>query len=986
MWAEPPEVSKTKILQTNLGRCRAAHDIADAVAAEKEIDLVIISEPNVNLVRKGKLLSDNRTDVAISVKNRNVGISKVEKGEGFVKVLFEDWLLVGCYISPNVSIQIFKDFIDSVMTQLRDHRGEAILAGDLNAKSVLWGSPYSDARGDYISEWAAELNLVICNTGKTPTFERGTSSSFIDVTGATAKIAKKIRGWEVLRGEVLTYHNHIIFEVDLGTSFISKPKHKQVFFDRDKYLTKIREERENAKIDTLEDLMSVINKASKESTRIIKGNKRKMPFWWNESIENQRRLCCWFRRKIFRLKKRRNTDSAKQKEEWEKINEEYKISRKALKKLISQSKREHWGKMVDELESDVWGTGYQVVVKRLGMHTLPFNLTLKQKKEIIHWLFPQNEDTWRRGENIHEDILPFTIAELNEAADQIKIGKAPGPDSIPPEAIKIAVYELSEPFLKVLNNLLICQEFPKQWKTATVTLIWKGKQMESPSAFRPICMLNVAGKFFEILIKMRLQEEIDAKGGLSNRQFGFRKGHSTIQAVNEIIEAGNSTTSKWFVLIALDIKNAFNSATWSKIITQLQKRGISQYLINLIESYFTERVIQITRSEKMEVTAGVPQGSVLGPLLWNILYDPVLELNLTQGATSIAYADDLAVIVEAEDKDELEYRVNESLWEISEWMERNDLTLAAEKTEAIILKGPRKRDNLNLRVLGKTINPSKTVNYLGIILAEKMLFGEHIKRTIEKAEAKMAALTRILPNVGGPSSAKRVLLSGVIHSTILYGAPVWKDVLRIKKYDTMMSGIQRKALLRIASGYRTVSAAAIQVITGIPPIGLIVNERCRLFNRVDAHREATRNEERRATVIKWREIWGEHTETASWTKKIIPDIMPWIDCGHRRLDYYLTQFLSGHGFFKHYLYRMKLVNDENCQYCGGIDTAEHTVIQCDRWVFWRNELENQLGTQVTVENLVQLMVRSKRNWEQVAAFIRKVLKRKKVEEGEQTAT
>ncbi|KAJ8949936.1 hypothetical protein NQ314_008098 [Rhamnusium bicolor] len=100
------------------------------------------------------------------------------------------------------------------MINIRDNGEQAIFAGDLNAKSITWSSPLTDNRRKYIEEWVAELDLVIINSGDVPTFERGSSRSFIDVTEATAKLAKKIKGWKVLLGEALTYHHHILFELE----------------------------------------------------------------------------------------------------------------------------------------------------------------------------------------------------------------------------------------------------------------------------------------------------------------------------------------------------------------------------------------------------------------------------------------------------------------------------------------------------------------------------------------------------------------------------------------------------------------------------------------------------------------------------------------------------------------------------------------------------------------------------------------------------
>ncbi|KAJ8977860.1 hypothetical protein NQ317_004768 [Molorchus minor] len=305
------KIWRRSVLQTNLGRCRAAHDIAYAVAGEKKADIIIISEPNVKLVSSHNYLVDNRKDVAIQIRNKHVGINRVEKGEGFVKLLFENWHLYGCYVSPNISFQEFKLYIDSIMVQIRDGEKEAIFAGDLNAKSALWGSPYSDERGNYVAEWAAELNLTIINTGTTPTFERGSSGTYIDVTGATANITKYVKGWEVLSGEVLTFHHHILFEVDQQKKSEPKQRNIRTFLDDNRFTESIIRKTRNKEIKDSEDLMTLLEAAVRESTIIIRNGERERPYWWSIDIENQRAKCLLTRRRITRANARNTPPETK---------------------------------------------------------------------------------------------------------------------------------------------------------------------------------------------------------------------------------------------------------------------------------------------------------------------------------------------------------------------------------------------------------------------------------------------------------------------------------------------------------------------------------------------------------------------------------------------------------------------------------------------------------------------------------------------------
>ncbi|KAJ8926936.1 hypothetical protein NQ314_020788 [Rhamnusium bicolor] len=198
----------------------------------------------------------------------------------------------------------------------------------------------------------------------------------------------------------------------------------------------------------------------------------------------------------------------------------------------------------------------------------------------------------------------------------------------------------------------------------------------------------------------------------------------------------------------------------------------------------------------------------------------------------------------------------------------------------------------------------------------------------------------------------------------------------------MLLGIQRKALLRIASAYRTISTSAIQVVTGTPPLSLLVEERYRLYHIENGQLPAVKNREIETTLRKWQEIWRDHTGTAAWTKAIIQDLLPWVSCEHKKLDFFVTQFLTGHGYFRYYTKRMGITEDDKCMYCGGIDTAEHTIPICDRWSQWRQELQEELDVRIGRENIINVLIRDVSNWGKVCNFVKKVLQKKKVDERE----
>ncbi|CAH2004946.1 unnamed protein product [Acanthoscelides obtectus] len=173
------------------------------------------------------------------------------------------------------------------------------------------------------------------------------------------------------------------------------------------------------------------------------------------------------------------------------------------------------------------------------------------------------------------------------------------------------------------------------------------------------------------------------------------------------------------------------------------------------------------------------------------------------------------------------------------------------------------------------------------------------------------------------------------------------------------------------------STMAAQVIAGIPPVTLLIEERLRLYSRDDAKLRTTRLLERSTTLEKWQHVWSDHSETAMWSKTLIPDVRQWVSCKHRRLDFYLTQFLSGHGYFGDYTKRMGITEGSICGYCGEEDSPEHTIFVCQRWAAWRSNTESVIGAEVNSRSITILMMKSKENWNTIQRFVRNVMNAKR---------
>lgn len=964
-----------RLLQVNVDRRKNAGDMAILTAKEKGIDVILVQEPNVFQTKKDpRWIIDNRRDVAIYCNNRNCGIVSHKTLDGYIKLYFQRSTVYNCYISPNTDLNTYKRYIDGLMEDARAERGDIVIAGDFNAKSGTWGSDLEDRRGEYLNEWLDSLNFSVLNDGIIPTFARGTQRSFIDLTICSANC--QAANWQVHpEVETLSLHRYITFEVKIDTKSkkrTGKGEWKERFLDQ----------------TALKDVLQLTLRGGLSATKCVERLKaaqisctttrrgvRNLPGWWNESVGKIRAECTKVRRRLTRLRSRQDRVAIVD------LETQYKELRRRLRKEIKQSKAARWGELRDALEGDPFGAGYKMVMDKFKNMQTPYDLEMSERWKMADQLFPSIKDRPIQGKMKCPRPTPFTIKELQQAADKLKNGKAPGPDGLMPECVKLCTKVVPMALLEVVNEVLTREEIPIAWKTAKAVFIPKGDPRETPRKYRPICLLDVVGKLLEHLIKARIDIEIKERQGIADTQYGFRSGHSTVDAIKRVVEEAGDRRKVWGVVILLDIKNAFNTARWSIIVEELERMGINAYLVNFVKEYFNERTILVGK-EPRKITQGVPQGSVLGPLLWNVLYNGILKLELPTGCTTVAYADDLALVVKADEMEDVVTRGNWAIHEISKWLEKQKLALAAEKTECVILRGPRKRDGVVFNVGGVNITPSRAVKYLGVWLDDKLIFSEHVKRTCEKANRQTAALSRILPNIGGPGHGKRRILYGASCSVLLYAAPIWKEAMRLNKYRNMMLSAQRRMILRVISGYRTLSTEAAVVIAGIPPIDLLIAERCRLHEHNEVT-EAVREHERVETLNLWAGRWQQHTNTGQWTKRLIPDVAKWVKCKWRRTNYFMTQFLSGHGSFAGYTHRIGKTETNECTHCAEVDNPEHAIFDCQRWAEERGQLLQQLGlNRISPEELIDLMLENEETWETCYRFVLSIIKEKE-EEGRQ---
>lgn len=229
------------------------------------------------------------------------------------------------------------------------------------------------------------------------------------------------------------------------------------------------------------------------------------------------------------------------------------------------------------------------------------------------------------------------------------------------------------------------------------------------------------------------------------------------------------------------------------------------------------------------------------------MYDLVLKLVVPNGVSLIGYADHLAMMAIKKTKKELKWAMNEAAKTVTEWVADIGLTLAAHKTEVVVLVGPKKLPVLTLKVEELCITSKVAVEYLRVWIWPGFNRGIHVARTVPRVEEAVRNLAKLMPNVEGPQVTARRTLSLVCSTMMLYAAPFWADVLQQQKHQTAVNSLQRRMALQIISAYRTVSGPAAMVIAALLPLDLLAAER----RRTSKDLKTTKNEHRLRTMREW---------------------------------------------------------------------------------------------------------------------------------------
>lgn len=386
-------------------------------------------------------------------------------------------------------------------------------------------------------------------------------------------------------------------------------------------------------------------------------------------------------------------------------------------------------------------------------------------------------------------LKSVTIDELFDVINNMKNG-ASGGDFISLKVLKSILPVISSHFLGLINNCLKAGIFPDCLKCANVIPIFKGGDKNCFSDYRPISLLPFISRVFEKLIHSRMVSFFEKRQFFSSSQFGFRSHHSTEHGVLFLTTFINDALDKGLKIasIFLDITKAFDSVDHDILVQKLYSSGIRGDFLNVIVSFLSGRtqcVVMDGVTSKIEyISIGVPQGSVLGPLLFLVYINDLcrassnvscsLDLD-TYGTKGIlpCFADDAHFTVAARTENELMTILKQGISSIEKWMRVNKLKLNHNKSNFLIygrITGHYPWIN-SIEVGHHTIVRSTSTRYLGVIIDESLSFKDHIASVNSKLSRNIGIMRKL--RYLFPCEILRMLYFSMVHPYLIYCCMVW---------------------------------------------------------------------------------------------------------------------------------------------------------------------------------------------------------------------
>jgi hypothetical protein len=695
--------------------------------------------------------------------------------------------LAAVYCPPKYSIKS-----SHFLKMLQIFNTRSIIAGDYNAKSPQWGSRLTSPRGKQLLESIRKMNLSCISSGS-PTYWPTDRRKIPDVIDFA--ITRHINQHEIIAKaihDLSSDHSPILIE--LSTS----PKRNQMEGTIKGKVNWVKYQKifqrnicTNIRLHSTEDIENAakyLNSTIEESVQCA------TTYRINQQHQHQLEGSTYIKTLLQEKRKaRRRWQEAR-------TNKNKSILKKAANKLTNELAKQQNQRIQDHTSvlthlpdsyNSIWKTAKNSTRPTISKPPIRDSTGkwLENDADKSEEFAKYFEETFKPNSPINpplevygpinkNDKIKFTLADISNQINSINLKKAPGPDNITGKAIKSLPIEGHVVLMHIMNGINRLHHVPKIWKQAKIILIPKpGKDPSKTNSYRPISLLPIFSKIYEKLLHQLIKEDLEDLQIIPSHQFGFRNNHGTIEQVHKIVnEIKNALERKSYCTgIFLDVSQAFDKVNHNGLLQKIYNLLPIKYH-KLLTSYLNDRSFQVQYGTKISssrpITAGVPQGSVLGPTLY-ILFTSDLPTSNNKNILTTTFADDTAILFSHSHIPTIHRTLQQQINKITDWC--NDWGIKLNESKSCQITFTLRRNTCPpIKINNRSIPTDTRTRYLGIHLDRKLTWREHINKKKIQINMVFKDLYWILRKKSKLNIETKIhIYKSVIKPVWTYGVQLW---------------------------------------------------------------------------------------------------------------------------------------------------------------------------------------------------------------------
>lgn len=399
-------------------------------------------------------------------------------------------------------------------------------------------------------------------------------------------------------------------------------------------------------------------------------------------------------------------------------------------------------------------------------------------------------------------FTPATTVEIKKLVSAMKLSSA-GHDGLPLSVFRDNIEALCDVLCHMCNLSMSTGVFPDKMKIARVCCVYKSGEPNLVKNYRPISVLPVLSKLLERVVTARITDHFVSNNLLTEFQFGFRQKHTVENAIHKILTDiySDFNNGEYGLGVFVDLSKAFDTLDRVILLEKLEFYGVKDVELRWVQSYFFARqqyvVFEEGKSSISNVNCGVPQGSIIGPLMFIIYINDII--NSSNVAKYVMFADDTNIFMSSSNLRLLYNTMNSEMAKICKWFSANKLTLNTDKTQYMIFHRHKKKIHpetiSDLYVNGNKIKRVSVTKFLGVWMDENLVWGEHVRQVVLKVSKYLFVFRKIRPLLQ-PASLK-LIYHTLIYPNLMYCLTVWGNCTNVVKNPVI---ILQKKLVRAMCG------------------------------------------------------------------------------------------------------------------------------------------------------------------------------------------